>query len=150
MEILKDAKFSHMAVVVKDIEETLKEYCRLFQMEMPVIKWTGKPEDAEVQYRGEHTPAMAKQAFLQFGTLRVEFMEPDENDSTWREYLEKHGEGFHHLAFDVQNMEEILEELHKEGIDAVQRGKYNTGQYAYIESEGKLRAMLELLESNQK
>lgn len=147
--ILKNARFSHAAIVVRDIDKTLDEYCRLFLLEKPLVKWTGKPEDAKVQYRDGQTPAMAKQAFLQFGDLRVEFMEPDENDSTWREYLEKRGEGFHHFAFDIDNMEETLESLGKEGIYPVQRGKYSTGQYAYVESEEKLNVMLELLENKK-
>lgn len=145
--IWEGAKFSHIAVVVKDVEKTLSEYCELFHLEKPNVKWTGKPEDAKVRYRGKSTPAMAKQAFLTIGSLRVEFMEPDEHDSTWREYLDKKGEGFHHIGLEISSMKETLEEMEKREIGLVQTGQYNSGQYAYVESEKKLDLMLELLEN---
>lgn len=145
--IWEKAKFSHIAIVVEDIEKTLAEYCKLFQLEKPNVKWTGKPEEAQVWYRGERTPAMAKQAFLQIGSLRVEFMEPDEHDSTWREYLKKKGEGFHHIAYEISSMKDTLEVMEKSQITPVQTGQYNSGRYAYVESEEKLDLMLELLEN---
>lgn len=148
MKAGEEAKFSHIAIVVKDIEKTLEEYCKVFHLEKPAVKWTGSKEEANVMYRGASTPARAKQAFLQLDTLCVELMEPDENDSTWREYLDKKGEGFHHIGVEIQHMDEILETLRKNQIPAVQTGQYRTGQYAYVESEGKLNLMLELLENH--
>lgn len=148
INIGEEAKFSHIAIVVKDIEKTLSKYCGIFHLEKPVVKWTGSPKEAQVWYRGSGTPAMAKQAFLQLGTLRVELMEPDDNDSTWREYLDQKGEGFHHIGLEINSMEETLKELEKNQIALVQTGQYRTGQYAYVESEEKLDLMLELLENH--
>ena len=88
-------------------------------------------EEANVMYRGASTPARAKQAFCQLDTLRVELLEPDENDSTWREYLDQKGEGFHHIGIEIQHMDEILETLRKNQVPAVQTG-HRTGQYAYV------------------
>lgn len=139
----------HVAIVVSDIEDVLGNYCRLFQMEMPVIKLTGAPEDAKVEYRGMPTFTRAKQSFLQFGNLRVEFLEPDEKESTWREYLDRHGNIVHHIAFDVEDMEEAVSVLAEEEMPLVQKGAYNGGKYAYIGSENKLGVMLELLQNDK-
>lgn len=139
----------HVAVVVSDIQSVLENYCRLFHMEMPKVKLTGAPEDAKVKYRGMPTLTRAKQGFLQFGNLRVEFLEPDEKESTWREYLDKHGNIVHHIAFDVDDMEEAVAVLAEEEMPLVQEGSYNGGRYAYIESEAKLGVMLELLQNDQ-
>lgn len=67
----------HLCIVVRDMEKTLDNYCALFHLERPPVKWTGTPKDAHVEYRDEPSPAMAKQAFLQFGMLRLELIEPD-------------------------------------------------------------------------
>jgi len=139
----------HIAFVVENIEVTLDEYCKIFHMEKPMIKLTGVPETAQVKYNGNESETRAKQAFIQLGNLRIEFLEPDENDSTWREYLEKNGEGFHHVGMEIENMEATLKELSENEIGTVQSGKYKMGQYAYVSSERKLKMMLELLE-NQK
>ncbi len=139
----------HVAVVVDDIQSVLENYCGLFQMEMPKVKMTGAPEEAKVTYRGMPTPARAKQGFLRFGNLRVEFLEPDEKDSTWREYLDKHGNIVHHVAFDVEDMDEAVSVLVSQGMPVVQDGSYNGGKYAYVESENKLGVMLELLQNDK-
>ncbi len=138
----------HLALVVKDIEKTLADYCRIFRMEMPQIKQTCPEEIAETEYRGRPTPARAKQAFLSFGSMRIELMEPDAHDSTWKEYLEQHGNCVHHIALYVPDMDRALEELEGEEISLVQRGKYRGGKYAYVASEEKLAVMLELLQDD--
>ena len=144
-----DTQAVHIAVVVSDIEKVLKTYCRLFQTEMPAIKQTAVPETANVRYKGLPTPARAKQSFLQFGRIRVEFLEPDEHDSTWREYLDRHGNIVHHIAFNVEDMGKALSVLEEEGMEVIQSGNYNGGKSAYIESENELGVMLELLQNDK-
>lgn len=138
----------HIAIVVRNIQSILENCCKLFDMEMPIIKLTGAPEDAKVVYRGMPTMTRAKQSFLQFGKLRIEFLEPDENDSTWREYLDKHGNIVHHIAFNVEDMEKAISVLEAGKMNLVQKGSYNGGRYAYIGSEEKIGVMLELLEND--
>lgn len=138
----------HIAVVVKDLEEALENYCYLFQLERPLIKLTGEPSAAKVEYLGKPTLARAKQAFLQFGLLRVEFLEPDEHASIWREFLETNGEGIHHIAFEVSRMDEVIGSLKQEGMELIQEGLYNGGRYAYIRSGKKLKTIVELLEND--
>jgi len=146
MNIWNHNKAVHIAIVVNDINQVLDNYCKIFQIEKPMIKMTGEPDVAKVKYRGQSTKAMAKQAFLQFGMLRIEFLEPDEHESTWREYLEKNRSGVHHIAFEIINMDDVLLQLEKENILLVQEGEFNMGCYAYVESEEKLDVMIELLE----
>lgn len=148
-DIWNHSKASHIAFVVTDIEATLEHYCSIFQMEKPIIKQTGKPELAKIIYRGKPTEAIAKQAFLQFGTQRIEFMEPDMNESIWREHLEKKGPGIHHIAFEIDDMEETLAQLEKEDILPIQEGAYQKGRYAYVENEDKLAVMIELLQNDK-
>lgn len=139
----------HLCIVVRDMEKTLDNYCALFHLERPPVKWTGTPKDAHVEYRDEPSPAMAKQAFLQFGMLRLELIEPDRNPSTWREYLDRNGDCVHHVAFEVDDMQESLACLAQSGIQLIQKGDYNGGRYAYVDSEQKLAVMMELLQNDR-
>lgn len=102
-----------------------------------------------MEYRDEPSPAMAKQAFLQFGMLRLELIEPDRNPSTWREYLDRNGDCVHHVAFEVDDMQESLACLAQSGIQLIQKGDYNGGRYAYVGSEQKLAVMMELLQNDR-
>ncbi len=145
--ILKPDRFGHIAIIVKNLEETLDTYCKLLNMDRPLVKMTGEPQAAKVMYRGNSTPARAKQAFLQLGPLRVEFLEPDNNPSIWREFLDNNGEGIHHISVVVDDMEEALAEFSKNQMSLIQSGEYNGGQYAYLDSIGQFKYVIELLKN---
>ena len=72
----------------------------------------------------------------------------DDTPSVWLEYLEKNGEGLHHIAFGCKNMKETTERLAGEGFPTVARGEYKGGRYAYVDSTDQLTLMLELLEND--
>jgi 4-hydroxyphenylpyruvate dioxygenase-like putative hemolysin len=139
---------AQIGIIVRDIEATARTYAEFFGMEMPEINWTDIPEKARTQYRGEPTNARAKLAFMNMGSLQLELIEPDEHPSTWREYLDEHGEGVHHIAFFVKGMKEKIELMGSQGMPLVQYGKYTGGRYAYMDTFPQLKVMLELLEND--
>jgi methylmalonyl-CoA/ethylmalonyl-CoA epimerase len=57
-----------------------------------------------------------KTAFLSVGDSNVELLEPTSADSPVGKFIEKRGEGIHHICFRVDNIEEHLERLKKEGF----------------------------------
>ena len=138
---------SQIAVVVRDVERAARTYADVFHLPVPKIIITEKEEVTHVKYRGAPTQARAKLAFFQMGSLSLELIEPVGGPSTWQEFLEKHGEGVHHIAFRIKGMEEVLTFLAGKGMPAVQRGDYKGGRYAYVDSESALGVILELLES---
>lgn len=140
-----DGKFSHIAVVVSNIENSIANYCQLLNVERPALKITGEPEKAKVVFMDQPTPARAQQAFFDFNGMRIELMQPDENPSTWRDFLNKYGESFHHAAYTVENMEKSIAFFADMNSPVVQTGFYNGGQYAYIDSRQSLGIMIELL-----
>ena len=139
---------AQIGIIVRDIEATARTYAEFFGMEMPEINWTDIPEKARTQYRGEQTNARAKLAFMNMGSLQLELIEPDEHPSTWREYLDEHGEGVHHIAFFVEGMKEKIELMAGRGMPLVQYGEYTGGRYAYMDTFPQLKVMLELLEND--
>ena len=60
----------------------------------------------QTEYKGQPAPgAQSLLAFFDVGPgLQLELIQPNEEPSTWREFLDKHGEGVHHLAFNVNGM----------------------------------------------
>ena len=68
----------------------------------------------------------------------------------WRDHLDKYGEGIHHIAFQVDNADEVIDRLRRE-FDAVveQEGNYSdgSGRYIYLSLQKKLKCRLEILES---
>ncbi|WPX08647.1 VOC family protein [Anaerocellum danielii] len=137
-----------IGIIVRDIEKTVKDFAEFFGVEVPKIIETEEYDKTHTEYRKKPTNARAKLAFFRnFKNIEIELIEPDENPSTWREFLETHGEGIHHIGVFVKNMDEKIENLKKEGIEVVQKGDYTGGRYAYMDSYNKLKFILELLEN---
>ncbi|MCD8510619.1 MAG: VOC family protein [Bacillus sp. (in: Bacteria)] len=139
---------AQIGIVVEDIEKTAKEYAGFFGVEMPEIRVTGAREEAGTTYKGKGTDARAKLAFFEMGNLQIELIEPDEHPSTWREHLDKHGEGVHHLAFMVEDMDGKIVKLGQKNVPPIQQGNFPGGKYGYMDTTKNLKIMMEILEKN--
>lgn len=140
---------TQVAIVVRDIEKTARAFADVFGLEMPEVRLTAPQEEAHTLYRGEPTPARAKLAFFHMGSVTLELIEPVDGPSTWREFLDTHGEGIHHIAFNIDGMKDAIAFLESKGMTTVQTGEFTGGRYAYIDAIGQLGAILELLEHDQ-
>ena len=138
---------TQVALIVRDIEAKVKIYADLFGVEIPAIIETAPESEAHTRYQGEPTEARAKLAFFDMGSLTLELIEPIGGPSTWADFLDQHGEGVHHIAFNIEGMDEVTAGLAEQGIPTVQRGDYTGGHYAYVDSAAKLGVAVELLES---
>lgn len=142
------AHMTQVAIIVRDIEHAAKKYAELFGLPAPAIIETAGFDQARTQYRGRPTEGRAKLAFFDMGSLKLELIQPLGGPSTWQEFLDQHGEGIHHIAFEVKGMDDVLVRLESHGIPTVQRGDYKGGRYAYVDGQpAGLGAVIELLEN---
>ncbi len=136
-----------IGLVVRDIERTAKIYADVFGMDVPDVIITDTEDKAHTKFRGAPTQAQAKPAFFQMGNVSLELVEPIGEPSTWKEFLDEHGEGVHHIAFQIEGMDRVLAYLDSKNIPAIQRGDYTGGRYAYVDGAPSLGIILELLEN---
>jgi len=141
---------AHICLVVNDIEKTSQDYADFFGIEKPSWFWAGGGAES-TNYRGEESGAKAKLAFLKIDTLTIELIEPDSGPSVWREFLDKYGEGFHHVGINIDGngsgMEKTLSLMGENNMPVLQRGgKEETGWYSYVDTREDLKIMIELLE----
>jgi 4-hydroxyphenylpyruvate dioxygenase-like putative hemolysin len=141
---------TQIGILVHDIEKTAQEWADFFGIEKPKIIITDTVDIAQTEYRGAKTPARAKLAFIDAGQLQIELIEPDHEPSTWREYLDQHGEGPHHIAFVIDGMKEKVLKLESRGMPLIQKGEYTGGRYAYMDTFPQLKVLVELLENDKK
>ena len=97
----------HIAIVVKDIEEALKTYRDV--LGIPVSGIEEVPEQK------------VKIAFLPVGDVRIELVQPTEPDSGVARFLEKRGEGIHHICLKVKDIEAVLAKLAESGVRLIDR-----------------------------
>jgi methylmalonyl-CoA/ethylmalonyl-CoA epimerase len=139
-----------IGIIVRDIEKSAKDYAEFFGIPVPSWKQTDTIDKTQAKYRGAVCPARAKLAFMKFGSLDIELIEPDKEPSTWREHLDTKGEGVHHIAFIIDGMKEKVAALEAHGHPLQQKGEYTGGRYAYIDTLRTLKVLVELLENDAK
>lgn len=150
--VLNHAKFAQVGFVVNDIEAAKKKYALLFQCPEPEAAICGDYAVMQTRIFGEPAPdANCKLAFFDLTPgVQLELIEPNEHPSVWRDHLDKYGEGIHHIAFQVENADHVIERLKNE-FDAVveQTGTYGdgSGRYIYLSLQKELKCRIELLES---
>jgi methylmalonyl-CoA/ethylmalonyl-CoA epimerase len=138
-----------VGLLVNDIEKTAQKYCEILGVEMPPIIETAGYQISKTMYKGESCDATAKLAFFNMGQVQIELIEPDAQSSVWRDYLNEHGEGVHHIAFMVKDTDGSVKFLEDHGIGVLQQGLYSdaSGMYTYVDSVPALGVMLELLQN---
>ena len=141
--------------VVKDIYETKKKWAQFLGVEEPPVGDSGEYAVTRTPYKGEEAPAAnSLLPIFNFLGCQIELIHPNEEPSTWREFLDTHGEGMHHLAFEVggMRMEQAIENCRDFGMTLEQKGEYadGSGRYAYLSAEKDLKVAVELLESDLK
>ncbi|QGQ93983.1 VOC family protein [Paenibacillus psychroresistens] len=139
---------AQIGLVVHNIEKTSQAYADFFGVEKPAWFWTDAIETAQTEYKGSPSVARAKLAFFEMGSLQLELIEPDEHPSTWRESLDQNGEGPHHIAFVIEGMNTKINMMERNNMKLLQKGEYTGGRYAYMDTLGDLKVILELLEND--
>ena len=71
----------------------------------------------------------------QVGSIRFELIQPIEGESIWKEFLENKGEGAHHIAFVVDDIDNEEAELVKKGFKVIYRSRYSNGGTTYFETD---------------
>lgn len=95
-------KIEHIGIAVKNIESSNSLFAKLL----------GKPSYKTEIVENEHV----KTSFFKVGDNKIELLEATHKDSPIAKFIDKKGEGIHHIAFDVTNIETEVKRLKTEGF----------------------------------
>jgi len=127
-------KIDHIGIAVNCIEDTIKLYSDVFGLKAGEIKVS---EEQKV-----------KVAMIPIGDGKIELLEPTEPGGGIAKYIEKKGEGLHHLALEVSNIRDVLEILKKKGIpliDMEPKVGADGSKIAFLHPKGT-KVLIELVE----
>ena len=130
-------KIDHVGIAVKNLEEAIKV-------------WEGlglKVEEIE-----EVPDQKVRTAIIHIGESRIELLEPTAEDSPIAKFIAKRGEGIHHIALGVTNIEEHLRELKERGyrlIDEEPRIGAGGAKIAFVHPKAVTGVLLELCERKE-
>ena len=95
----------HIGIAVKSIEEQLPYYEGVLGLKCYNIETV---EDQKV-----------KTAFFKVGQTKLELLEPTSEESTIAKFIEKRGEGIHHIAYATNGVNEALREVEAKGVKLI-------------------------------
>lgn len=104
---MKITHIEHIGIAVKSIEEQLPYYEGVLGLKCYNVETV---EDQKV-----------KTAFFMVGQTKIELLEPTDEESTIAKFIEKRGEGIHHIAYATENVNGALKELEDKGVRLIDR-----------------------------
>lgn len=97
----------HIAIAVKNLDESINFYENTFGLKCYLIE--------------EVVDQKVRTAFFNVGGTKIELVESTDSQGTIAKFIEKHGEGIHHIAFAVNDVESSLKEMESKGIKLIDR-----------------------------
>lgn len=97
----------HIGIAVKNLEESIKYYENVLRLKCYAVE---EVKDQKV-----------KTAFFMIGQTKIELLESTEPDGPIGKFIEKKGEGIHHIAFATTNLKEALKSAEEKGIQLIDK-----------------------------
>jgi len=98
-------KIAHIGIAVQNLEAALPFYRDVLKVEVEAVE-TVESEKVKV-------------AFLKVGETHIELLEPIEETSPIQTFINKRGEGIHHIALEVDDIEKRLTDMRENGIKLI-------------------------------
>ncbi|NLW16264.1 MAG: methylmalonyl-CoA epimerase [Firmicutes bacterium] len=128
-------KIAHLGIAVKDLEAAKR-----FYQDVLGLTCTGE----------EEVPSQkVKTAFFPVGEVNIELLESTDPEGPIAKAIEKRGEGIHHLAYEVEDIEAALAAMKEKGvrlIDEEPREGAHGAKIAFIHPKATLGVLVELCE----
>lgn len=125
----------HIAIAVRNIEETVAIYGPVLGMKFESTKVV---EQQKVRI-----------SILKAGDTKIELLEPLSDESAVAKFLQSRGEGLHHIALEVSNIDDHLRDLKDKGIaliDEKPRPGAEARKIAFIHPKSTKNVLIELVE----
>ena len=128
----------HIGIAVKNLEESIRFYEETFGLKCYAIE---EVKDQKV-----------RTAFFQIGQTKIELLESTEQDGPIGKFIDKKGEGVHHIAFAVKDIESALRETEGKGIQVIDKQPRKGAEghdIAFLHPKSTFGVLIELCEKKE-
>lgn len=125
----------HIGIAVSNLDEALEVYEKILGLKVKKVKVI---EEQKI-----------KAALLLAGKVKIELMEPTDEEGPVARFIRKKGEGVHHIAFTVTNLEDFLKMIKEKGIVLVdEKPRIGAEEYkmAFLHPKSTKNVLVELCE----
>ena len=104
---MKPTHIEHIGIAVRDMDKAIKYYEEILGLECYAIE--------------EVSDQKVKTAFFKLGDTKIELLESTDPEGPVGKYIEKKGEGIHHIAFAMPDVEKALKDADEKGIRLIDK-----------------------------
>jgi methylmalonyl-CoA/ethylmalonyl-CoA epimerase len=148
-EALVGRPVGQIGIVVRDLESACRRYSAFWKCGPWRIYTYGPAILSSQSYRGERSRFVVRIG-LNPTMPQLELLQPLEGPSVYDDWLERRGEGLHHLAAYVEDADEAIASFLAAGYEVLQEGRgfgvEGDGVFAYFETEHDLGYLLEVVQ----
>ncbi len=129
----------HLGIAVKSLDEAIPYYEKVLGFKCYNIE--------------EVADQKVRTAFFRVGQTKIELLEPTSEDSTIAKFIEKRGEGIHHLAFATNGVADALAEVEAKGIRLIDKAPRRGAEglnIAFLHPKSTIGVLTELCEDPNK
>lgn len=138
-----------IGIIVADIDDALPHYRDLFGQDDWLIVENGPHNMHGLHVRGEPAEFSMRLALRGAGP-QIELLQPLGGGDALREWLQRRGEGLHHLAYRVASVDDTIAAMRKAGYTCLQHGygfgADGSGGFAFFDTEAALGYLIEAVE----
>jgi len=137
----------HVCIVVRDVEKTARVFAEMFGVGPFRIRVVHSPA-SRATVHGTPTEYTLKFGHAKLGSVGLELVQPLEGRTIYQEFLDKHGEGLHHIGVPTPvPFETELQKWQSLGISPLQTNRMEDHEegWAYMDTQQLVGAILEIL-----
>ena len=127
---------NHVAIAVSDIDETLAFYRDVFG--------TGQAEVEDIEDQA------VRAALVRIGGSQLELIQPTDPEGGVARFIERRGEGVHHIAFEVDDLQASLNALNEHGVRTIDNAPREglSGMIGFIHPRSTRGVLIELVDQD--
>lgn len=145
---MRERKIVQVCMVVKDAQKSMEQYWKIWGVGPWEVHYFTPDSVQELIVRGKRVEEDFEIIIgvTWVGDIQVELVQPVKGPNIYWEFLDKKGEGIHHIKEYIKNedMESVLNEYRQKGIGVIQSGKFDEDMFYYLDTESTLGYLLEL------
>ena len=131
---------THIGYVTRDIQRTMENFQKYFGLES-FKKMT--PDYFNKRYRGKPEEFRMQLAFARAGNMVYELIQVLQGKTIYEDFMKDHGEGIHHLGYEISDLATWTEAYGKVGIASIMSGERKGLKWAYFDTPGIIVELLE-------
>jgi methylmalonyl-CoA/ethylmalonyl-CoA epimerase len=147
-QIMEPDKLCQIGIVVRNIDETTRYFQSAFGFGPFEIRYV---DYTDATYYGQKAGYRGKRAFFRLGIIEIELIELIDGKTIHEDFMKQHGEGLHHIGFEVKDLNLAKKNAGEAGFAITQGFSRSDGSgFAYLDSDKTGGVIMELIQTQVK